>query len=225
MVGVGHTSDAWRQHIGHRLAVGILLDIDGTHLQQACLSTCRGHEVLFVLAPLTTNEVERTETEDNRSLEVGKEHAHITDAGEAIDRTNLIVELCQGNAILIPTYGEGVAIAQLGGVVTVVYDVRVIRLNAMVVGLELIIVDGNMILIVALILIEGVVLINILNIGPRFIRGVIALGLIIVSRRVTLGVVDTLVALEDTGLLSIEVGATEVMIVIASRILTPCLKE
>ena len=57
LIGVGDTGDARRQDVGHRLALGILLDVDGTHLQGARLGTGAGLQVLLILTPLTTHKV------------------------------------------------------------------------------------------------------------------------------------------------------------------------
>ena len=180
LVGVGHSGDAWRQHISHRLTVCVFLYVDGTHLQHARLGSCRSHEVLLILSPLATHQVERAETQHDRLLESSQEHAHIANAGEVADRTDLIVIFSQWDAILIPAHGDRVAIAQLGGIVAMVHNMRLVRLDTSVIGLQLIVADGDMILIVAFVFVQGVVLIDILHIRSRLVRGVVALCLVVV---------------------------------------------
>ena len=78
-----------------------------------------------------------------------------------------------------------------------------------------------MILVVALILVERIVLIDILHIGIGLIAGIIALSLLVVVRRVALRHIDTLVSLQDAGLTVVKVAATEVVVVVVSRVSSP----
>ena len=80
-------------------------------------------------------------------------------------------------------------------------------------------------MIIALILVEREVLVDILHVRSCLVGGVIRLRAVIGIRRVTLGVVDTLVALQDALLLIIEVRAAIVVIVIARRVVTPSLDD
>ena len=102
---------------------------------------------------------------------------------------------------------------------------RALGISATVVGLQFIITDRNTILIIALVLIKGVVLIDILHIGTGLIRGIVALCLLITGRRVALWVIDALIAVHDTGLRSIKVGTAVIMVVITGRVFAPCLEQ
>ena len=135
LAGVGHTADARRQHVGHRLAVGVFFHVDRTHRHRACLGSGRGHQVLLVLSPLATYQVEAAETQNNVFLEIGEEHTHEADAGKVVDSAHLRVKRHQRHPVLIPAHGAGVAIAQRCQIVTVVYYIRVFRLSPSVVGL------------------------------------------------------------------------------------------
>ena len=219
--GVGGSGDAWRQYVGHGLAVGVLLDVDGTHLQHASLGSGRRHEVLLVLPPLAAHQVERSESQHDRLLESCEEHAHEAYAGEVVDAAYLLLVLSQRHTILIPAHGDRVAVAQLGVVVAMVYDVAVVRLLSAVVSLQLVVADGYAVLVVALVLIEGIVLVDVLHVGSRLVRSVVRFRLLVAGRRVTLWVVDALVAVHDALLLGIIVRTTEVVVVIASRVLSP----
>ena len=102
---------------------------------------------------------------------------------------------------------------------------RALGISPTVVGLQFIITDRNTILIIALVLVESIILIDILYIGSRLVRGIVTLCLVITGRRVSLRIIDTLIAIHDTGLRSIKVGTTVIMIVVAGRVLSPSLKQ
>ena len=106
-----------------------------------------------------------------------------------------------------------------------VHDVRVLALNTSVIGLQLVVADVNAVLVVTLILVQRVVLADVLNIRASLITGVVRLRALICIRRVALWVIDALVAVKNRGTRVVEVGASVVVIVVASRILTPCLYE
>ena len=222
---VGGTADARGQHVGHGLALGVLLDVDGTHLEHARLCAGRGLQVLLILAPFAAHEVERSEAQHDGLLESGEEHAHEADGGEVVDGSHLLLILGERYAILIPTDGERVAVAQLGIIVTMVDDVGVFRLHAAVVGLQLVVADGDAILIVALILVERIVLVDVLHVGAGLVAAVVAFGLVVGRRRVALRVIDALVAVHDGAPLTVEVGAAEVVVVVAGGVLAPGLDE
>ena len=55
LAGVSSTADAWRQGVGHWLAVCILFDVHSAHLHRARLSTYGCLQALLVLTPLATH--------------------------------------------------------------------------------------------------------------------------------------------------------------------------
>ena len=77
------------------------------------------------------------------------------------------------------------------------------------------------ILVVALILVQCEVLIDILYIGSRLITGVIGFRAVVRIWRVALGVVDSFVALKDALLLVVEVRTAIVVVVITCRVVAP----
>ena len=79
----------------------------------------------------------------------------------------------------------------------------------------------HLVLEVALILVERVVLVDILHVGACLVRGVVRLRAVVGIGRVTLRVVDTLVAVEDARLCRVEVGASVVVVVVAGRVVAP----
>ena len=219
--GVGSTADARRQHVGHRLALSVLLNVDGAGLQQTRLGAGTGLQVLLVLAPLAADQVETAEAKHHRLLEASEEHTHETNRGKVVDSAYLLFPFAQRHTVLIPAHGERVAVAQLSIVVAVVYDIRFVRLLPAVVGLQLVVADGYAILVVALILVQCEVLIDVLHVWSGFVRCVVRLRLVVAGRRVALRVVDALVAVHDALALTVEVGAAEVVVVIAGRVAAP----
>ena len=224
LVRVGSTTDTRRQRVGHGLAVGVLLNVDGTHLHRSRLGTGSRLQALPILPPLAAHQVEAAEAEHDGVLETGHEHTHEADAGEVADATHTLFVLRQGDAELIPAYGGRVTIAQLHPTVAAVGDVGVGG-STVIIGLQFVVADADMILEVALVLIEREVLVDILHVGSRLIRGVIRLRPVLRVGRVSLGVVDALVAVQDAGAGLVEVGAAVVVVVIASRVITPSLNQ
>ena len=179
LVGVGHTRDARRQHVGHGLALGVLLDVDGAHLQGARLGAGAGLQVLLVLAPCAAHQVERAETQHDVLFESGQEHTHEADGGEVVDGAFALLVGREGDAVLIPAHGDAVVIAQLGRIVAVVHDIAAFRLLPAVVGLQLVVADGYAVLVVALILVQGVVLVQVFHVGAGLVAAVVALALVL----------------------------------------------
>ena len=224
LVGVGGTADARRQGVGHGLTVGILLDVDGTHLHRTRLGTSGRQKALLVLAPLATHQVETTEAQHDGLLETSEVHTHETDAGEVVDVAHPLLTLGQGDAELIPAHGQRVAVAQLHVAVAAVGNVGVGG-HAVVVGLQVVVTDADTVLEVAFILVQRVVLVDVLHVGAHLVRGIVRLRTVIGIGRVALRVVDALVAVQDAGLGIVEVRAAIVVVVVTGRVVAPGLDE
>ena len=174
-----YAADARRQDVGDGLSLGVLLDVDGADLHRTRLGAGAGLKVLLVLSPLSAHEVQASEAQCDGLLESGEEHSHEADAGEVVDAAHLPLPFCQGYAVLVPAHGERVVVAQLGVVVAVVDDIGVLALLSAVVGLQLVVADGDAVLVVALVLVEGIVLVDVLDVGSRLVGGVVRLGLVV----------------------------------------------
>ena len=81
--------------------------------------------------------------------------------------------------------------------------------------------DADLILIVALVLVQRIVLVDVLYVGVCLVRRVVALCPLIAVRRVALWHIDALVAVEDAGLLLVIVRASEVVVVVVGRVVVP----
>ena len=201
-----------RQHVVDGAAVVVLLDVDGTDIHGAAIGGTR--QLLLILAPLAAHQVEGTEAEHDGLAELGEEHAHKADAGEVADATHAVLVFAQRDAELVPLDRFLVAVAQRGGILADVSDV--VMSQAHVFGA-----DAHPILIVALILVERKVLVDVLHVGVALVAGVVALGLLVAVGRVALRHVDALVALQDGGLAFVEVAASEVVVVVVGRVVVP----
>ena len=82
--------------------------------------------------------------------------------------------------------------------------------------------ETDLILIVALVFVERIVLVDILDIGISLVRRVVAFRLLVVVGRVALRHGDTLIAIEDAGMSFVQVTASEVVVVVVGRVLVPC---
>ena len=76
----------------------------------------------------------------------------------------------------------------------------------------------DMILIVFLVFIEGIVLIDILHIGGGLVGRIVAFAAHVGVGRVTLWVIDTLVALQDRSLHGIIVTSAEIVVIVVGRV-------
>ena len=208
--GVLSALDARRQDIVDGLLVVVLLDIHGTHHEFARRRS-RVVEVLLVDAPLATHEVERTEAQHDRMLEAGEEHTHEAHGCEVVDCAELLLILAQRDAELVPVDGLCLVVAQLVGVLALVHDVVLAHL-------EVFGADRHTILEELLVLVERVVLVDVLHVGCRLVRCVVALGARVVVGRVALRVVYVLVAAQDRCLHLVVVGTAEVVVVVACRV-------
>ncbi len=222
--GVGDTTDTRWQHVVHGQLVVALLDVHGADLEHATFR-CRGIETLFVDAPLATDEVQGTEAQHDRLLESRHEHTHEADTGKVVDAALLVFILRDGDAELIPVHTRRIAIAELHAAGAHVGDEAVGWRHTVTIGVEHLGRYAHPILVVTLIFVEGKVLIDVLLIGSRLVAGVIRLVLVVRVRRVTLGIVDALVTVENALALLVEVRTTEVVVVVARGVLAPGLTD
>ena len=210
--GVCHTRDAWWHDVVDRTSVVVLLDVHGADLHQTAVR--RSRELLVIDAPFSTHQVKTAESQHDGLLELCQEHTHKADAGEVADAPYPVVILRQGDAELVPLHGFLVAIAQRGRIFADISDE--VMSQAQVLGT-----DADLVLIVALILVQRIVLVDILDVGECLIRRVVALRLLVVVGGVALWHVDTLVALQNAGLARVKVAATIVVVVVVGRVLVP----
>ena len=209
LCGVEGTADARRQHVVDGQLVGVLLDVHGADGHLTRMSTAA--QWLFVNAPFATHQVEGAKAHDDGFLEVGEEHTHEAHAGEIVDAAHALLKVVDGDSELIPGDGRTGAIAQLAGDGALVDNE--VAAHDHVLGAY-----AHMILVVALILVERVVLVDVLHIGRGLIRGVVALGAVFAVRRVSLWVVDALVTFQNGQLHPVVVGAAEVVVVVVGRV-------
>ena len=176
---------------------------------------------MLIHAPLTTHEVQTAETQHDGLLETRHEHTHETDAGEVVDAAFLVLVLDEGDAELIPVHARRVAIAQFHAAGTHIGDEAVVGGRAVTEGFEDLRTDAHLVLIITLKLVEGIVAIDVFHIGAALVTGVVGFPLVVRIRRVALGVVDQFVTVENALLLVIVIRASEVVIVVACRVVAP----
>ena len=175
---IGSPADAWWQHVVHGLLVVVLLDVHGTHLHHTTLGN-RSTQTLFIRSPHATYQVERAEAQHDGLLETREEHTHETDASEVVDAAHLPFILHHGDTELIPVHTRGVAITELHTTGTHVGDETIGRRRTVTIGIEHFGRDTHLVLVVALILVEGVVEVDILHIGSTLIAGIVRFRLLV----------------------------------------------
>ena len=185
--GVLHTRDARRQYVVDRCLVVVLLDVDGADRHVAGVG-CAVGEVLRINPPLSPDEVEASESHDDGLLEVGEEHAHEPDRCEVADGTHLLLVPVEWYSELIPCDIVSLPVSQCSASHPAVDD-EVVSHD------EVFGPDGDVVLVVFLILVEGVVLVDILHVGGGLVGGVVTLAPHIGVGCVALRVVDALVSL------------------------------
>ena len=220
---VGDACDARGKDVVHWCLVVALLDVHCTHLERTRLRTVR--QTLPVHTPLPSHEVERTESQHDGLLESCEEHTHEPDACEVVDGAFLALILLQRDTELIPVDACRVTVAQLHSTGAHVGDEAVRRCGSVAVGIQYLRTDVYLILIIALVLVEGEVLVDILLVGLCLVAGVVALRTGIGVGRVALWVVVELVSVEYAPPLVVVVRTTEAVIVIARRVVVPCLQD
>ena len=82
--------------------------------------------------------------------------------------------------------------------------------------------DAHLVLQVTLILVQRIVLVDVLHVRIGLIRRIVALRLLVAVWRVALWHVDALVTFQDRGSAFVQIGATEVVIVVIGRVGSPC---
>ena len=209
---IDDTCHTRRQDVVHRLARGILLDVDGVDIDIAhsrCIAT---HiEVVIVVAPLTSHELKCSKTQVSCLFESRHEHAHEANGREIGDVAHLLLISAQRDAELIPCGVLFLSIARISIHLLLVDDV--VRSYPHRVGM-----DGDAILEVALILVERVVLVDVLDIGHTACTLIEGITGILGAERVALGSVVMLVSLKDVESLLIVVVAAEEVVVVATRV-------
>ena len=87
LTGIDNSGDTRRQHIVHRLATGILLDVHcrDCHIAFGWLVDAR-IGVIIVVTPFASQQFQRCETQVNRLLEIGEKHSYKTNGREIVYR-------------------------------------------------------------------------------------------------------------------------------------------
>ena len=207
--GVGVASDARRQHVVHGSLVVVFLDVHCAHHHFSGLGGVV--EVLLIDAPFAAHQVERAEAHDDWVLEIREEHTHEANRREVANAAHPVRRLGERDAELIPSHSAVLSVAQRLGVFALIHDV--VAAHDEVFGT-----DGNLVLIVFLVFVERVVLVDVLDVGRGFVRGVVALGARVVVGRVALRIVDVFVATNHVGTNLVVVRAAEIVVVVVGRV-------
>ena len=206
--GFDATADARRKHVVHWSFLVVFLKVHRTYHHFARLSTeSSGVERLFVVAPFSAHQVECRQTQHDRLVKPRHEHAHEADGREIVDTSVATFVLFDGDAEEIPLRFGRLAISSLCIDGATIYDVVLSHLH----GIRT---DLHTILIEFLVFVERIVLIDVLHIGSNLVGSGIAFGRSIGSYRVTIGVVDKLVAIEDAHAAFIKVRSAVIVIAV-----------
>ena len=146
--------DTRRQDIVDRCLLAVLFQTHAACVEGSATGCTKR---LVIGTPLAHHEVEGTETQHDRFLETGEEHTHEADAGEIVDVALTALKLIDRYTELIPGNGRLGIITPGLAVFTLIY-------NMIVTYHEIFRTDADTVLEVFLIFVEGIILVDILDI-------------------------------------------------------------
>ena len=131
---------AGRQHIRHRLAGTVFLNIDRRDAERCLLTrTCciiAGlKQFLSIFAPSGIHQVKCGKAQDDRLLKAVEEHTHESYRLESIDVAYLLIRLTYRYAELIPLAGRRFAVGQLN-IASLLYVYNVVLANHHILRLQ-----------------------------------------------------------------------------------------
>ena len=213
LAAIDDTRHARRQYIIDRLTRGVLLDIHRVDTDAAISRLLPTHvEVILVVAPFSTHELQRSEPQVGCRFETGHEHAHETDGGEVLNTSHLFLVICQRNSELVPC---GLLRFTITGVnIGHLLVSHIFRHTPLQRGF----VKINTILEIAFILVEGIILVDILDIRRRARCLVLAIGSIALGQRVAVGAVVVFITLVDRGTVRVVIVVTIERVIVACRV-------
>ena len=178
----------------------------------ACRIVAGLQKVFAIFAPSGIHQVERSETQNDRLLELAQEHSHEPDRLKPAYAAHLAIRLPYGNTELIPFARRHLTVRQF-------HVVGLLNIHYMVLAYHHPLrTQVDNVLVVVFGLREGVVAVYVLHIGVERPRGAVALLAVAVHRRVALWVVEVFVAVVDLHILFVVIGAAEIAVVVARRI-------
>ena len=192
LTGVDDSCNSGWQHVVHRRAAGVLLNVYRLHIQ---LCTGIHHcpqrvEVFVVVAPLAAHQVQRRQTQVGLVAEAGQVQAHEADGLEVAYRAHRL----HGSTVaakrylkLIPRYLLRLTVAKRYFRHFLLGDMLPSHLHH--VGAQ-----DDLILEVFLVLVQRVVFVDVLYVGRQCGRRAVGLRLVLRGGRVALGAVIVLVA-------------------------------
>ena len=166
LTAINDTGHTGRQHIVHRLTRGILLDVDSIDTDSTVSRLITAQvEVVLVVTPLAAHQLNRSKSQVSGGTESRHEHTHETYRREVLDIAHLTLVINQRDGELVPSGMLYITIGKFDIRLLLVGDI--VHADAQRVGM-----NGYPVLEIALILVQGVVLIDILDIG-RGTRGLV----------------------------------------------------
>ena len=156
---INNTGHTGRQHIVHRLTRSVFLDIDSIDTDRTVSRLVTTQvEVVLVVAPLAAHQFDRSKSQVCSGTESRHEHTHETNRREVLDIAHLTLVTNQRDGELVPSSMLDVTIGK--------FDISLLLVGDKVhADAQRVRVNGYPVLEIALILIQGVVLVDILDIG------------------------------------------------------------
>ena len=156
---VSTTYSRWKD-IVYRLFIVVFFNTNSTYIHSTRARNVI--QVLLIYTPISTHKVEISHANNDRFLEIGEEHTHKSNTCEIVYCANSTFKLTHWNTELIPSDMLFLSILELWRCFSLVYD-EVSTHN------HIRRTQRYAVLVILFILIQGVVLIDILNIWSRFV--------------------------------------------------------
>ena len=196
--GLRHSNDTflldarWND-VRHGLTAAVLIDTDSRDVEGGLVADvvglifARSLNALRVGAPFAFHKVEGGKTQNDGLLKLGHKHTHEADAGIVVDAADDLVGLPDGDAELIPCNATDLSVGQC-------HTARLKDVGDMVLTNDhLGRVEVDFVLVVTLRLAQGIVAVDVFSIGQGGVAAKVAIGLLNVGGRVTVGTVEALV--------------------------------
>ena len=214
---VGLTRYSRRQHVVNRRLAGVLFDIHRLDIKRsACINRRSNRRKVFVVStPFATNQIQRRKTQVRLLRAVSHVHTHKADRLEVTDITHCLhrsTVAAKRYLKLVPVHIYFLAVTQR--------HMRHFLLGDMLFAdLHHIRAQDNLVLIVAFYLVQRIVIIDIFDIRRQSRSRSVRLVLILRVRRVTFGIIELLIAVQNRHRLFVVIRAAVVVIFITRRVI------
>ena len=206
-----------RQYVGVWLTTGVFLNTYCRHIEHGFIGVIirqvftRFQQGELVPSPLVPHQLEAGKTQHNRLFKASHKHPYESDGTEILNGTNARIKLIERHLELVPAHAIGNAVLELMGCHHYICNVWV---GGSHVGC-----NGNAVLEIRFGFTQGIISVQIFRLRQVSCRSWVVFRRRLCGRGVALRVIEPLVALKHIKRKVIVIATTEVVIVIAGRVI------